>query len=138
MTDLTARTDGELLREFARTRAGEPFAEMVRRHGAMVHGVCRRVAGRDDLAEDAANAAFLVLARKAAAVGSRPDAGGWLHRVADHVARRARDAERRRAFHERRAAAMKTAGDGIEAVDREEILRNVDAALGTLRGGERA
>ena len=135
---MESRTDGDLLQEFARTHAGAPFAELVRRHGAMVHGVCRRVTGREDLAEEAANAAFLVLARKAAAVASRPDAGGWLHRIADHVARRARDAERRRRFHETRAAAMKTVGSEGSPAGREELLQNVDAALGKLREGERA
>src|SRR5262249_30568854 len=74
----------ELLEGFAATKDGEAFAVLVRRHGPMVLGVCRRGAG--DAADDAFQATFLALARQASRVTeSLP---GWLHRVATRMAQR--------------------------------------------------
>lgn len=77
-----SRLDGELLSEFASTRAEAPFAELVRRPMPMVLGVCRRVLGGLPNAEDAAQAVFLTLAQKAGSLRPRAELAGWLHRLA--------------------------------------------------------
>src|SRR5262249_45927606 len=94
-----SQTDGQLLGRFVAARDEASFAALVRRHGPMVLGVCRRVLRHDHDAEDAFQATFLVLARRAGSVGQRGSVGGWLYEVAHHIAVRARsDAVRRRAL----------------------------------------
>ncbi|MBX9581116.1 MAG: sigma-70 family RNA polymerase sigma factor [Gemmataceae bacterium] len=104
------RSSAELLARFADTRDEQAFAELVRRYGRMVLAVCRRGAGHPQDAEDAFQAVFLVLARKAGRVG-RPDAlGSWLYGVAVRVAGRARRAAARRARREVTAAELPDRG----------------------------
>jgi RNA polymerase sigma factor (sigma-70 family) len=100
------RADAHLLDRFVRTRDEEAFAAVVRRHGPMVLAVCRRVLGNAADADDAFQAAFLVLARKAATVGRRGLLAPWLHGVAFNAARRLRRANSRRAVHERPVAEL--------------------------------
>ena len=88
--------DADLLGRFVATRDGEAFAELVRRHGPVVFGVCRRVTGDHHLAEDAFQAVFVVLAAKAAVVRPRDAVAAWLHGVAVRTALRARTAAGRR------------------------------------------
>jgi RNA polymerase sigma factor (sigma-70 family) len=90
------RTDAALLRDFLDTRAEAAFGALVRRHGPMVVGVCRRILGNAADAEDAAQATFLVLATKASALKSRSTLGNWLHEVARRTAQSAYRSKARR------------------------------------------
>ena len=120
-------TDAELLRAYRETHAEQAFAEIVLRHGAMVLRTCRRVLGNGHEAEDAAQAAFVVLARRPTAVQSPLPA--WLHWVARNTSLNLVRARERRAYHE------KTAG-AILAMDRDaapdHLREEVDAALAAL------
>jgi RNA polymerase sigma factor (sigma-70 family) len=91
------RTDGELLAAFVRDPSGEAaFGELVRRHGPLVWGACRRLLPNPSDAEDAFQAAFLVLMRRAGGLTRVPTIGPWLHRVAVWTARNVRRKNARR------------------------------------------
>jgi RNA polymerase sigma factor (sigma-70 family) len=84
------RTDGQLLEHFINQRDEGAFALLLRRHGAMVWSVCRRVLGNPHDADDAFQAVFLVLVRKADSVRPREAVGNWLYGVAYRTALEAR------------------------------------------------
>ena len=100
-------TDGQLLERFA-TREGagaeQAFAALVERHGPMVLRVCRGVLADPHDAEDAFQATFLVLVKKARGLWVNDSLGPWLHQVALRTASCARSAAARRRRHERAAA----------------------------------
>jgi RNA polymerase sigma factor (sigma-70 family) len=99
-------TDGQLLERFLRQHDEDAFAALVKRHGPMVLGVCRRILGDADDADDAFQATFLVLVRRAAAVQPPEMVANWLYGVACQIARKARARALRRRARERQVAAM--------------------------------
>ena len=99
-------TDEELLDRFVSQRDGAAFEVLVRRYGPMVLGVCRRLLQHPQDAEDAFQASFLVLVRKAASLGQRELLGNWLYGVAYRTALRARAVALRRRKQEKQVSAM--------------------------------
>ena len=128
--DLAGLTDARLLAGYVEGGDAAAFEALVRRHGPMVYGVCRRVlAGHQD-AEDAFQATFLVLARKAAAVAPREFLPNWLHGVAHTTALQARRAAARRRAHEYRYA-LRPAPDAPESAG-DDLGPLLDRELGRL------
>jgi RNA polymerase sigma factor (sigma-70 family) len=100
-----ALTDGQLLEGYVSSREEAAFAALLRRHGPMVWGVCRRLLPYHE-AEDAFQATFLVLVKKAASVKPRELVGNWLYGVAHQTALKARVTAARRRGREKQVAAM--------------------------------
>jgi RNA polymerase sigma factor (sigma-70 family) len=128
-------SDAALLAHFVRHRDEDAFAALVRRHGRLVLSVCRRVRGDADEAEDAAQATFLVLARKAATI-SRPDTlAAWLHGTAYRLASRCRRSEVRRRQREARSlreAPGRRALDPLDELSVRELLLLLDEEVQRL------
>ena len=114
-------TDGQLLRQYAAGRDGGAFAALVRRHGPMVLGVCRRLLGHAQDAEDAFQAAFLVLARKARALADPEAVGPWLFGVAYRTALEARAMNTRRRAREKQVRVVPDPAAPGEAPWRELV-----------------
>jgi len=93
-------TDGQLLEEFLTHQNEEAFAEMIRRHGAMVMGVCHRVLRNSHDAEEAFQAVFVLLSQKATSLRGRQTVGGWLHNTAWYCARNLKSKLATRSRHE--------------------------------------
>jgi RNA polymerase sigma factor (sigma-70 family) len=94
------QSDGDLVRRFVAERDEAAFASLIDRHGGMVLGVCRRLLGDVQEAEDAFQATFLVLCRKAGRMQQWGSLGNWLYTVASHVALKARTRSARRRARE--------------------------------------
>jgi RNA polymerase sigma factor (sigma-70 family) len=123
-------TDGDLLRAFAVAGDGDAFAALVKRHGPLVLGVCRRVLHRLHDAEDAFQATFVLLAQRAVALKGYGSLAGWLHGVAYRMAKNAQRADARRRRHEGEAESAtprSPAGEAewreVQAILDEEIQR---------------
>ncbi len=117
-------TDGQLLERFMGADgdvAELAFAAIVDRHGPMVRRICRQMLGDLHDGQDAFQATFFILARKARSVHTRDSVASWLHGVAYRVCLRARSATSRRRTHERTAATL--AGSGASGFD---VVENSD------------
>jgi len=103
----TMNDDSTLLRRFAARRDEDAFAELVGRHlGLVYHAALRQTGGVTQLAEDAAQATFSLLAAKAAKLAEHPELAGWLYTTACHKARELRRGEQRRRQREHTASTM--------------------------------
>jgi RNA polymerase sigma factor (sigma-70 family) len=126
-----APSDRDLLRCFAETGDQAAFGKLFRRHAGMVLGVCRRVLPGEQDAEDACQATFLLLARKANSGRWQPSVANWLYLTARRVAHNARVAAARRVRREKSVAVP----DSVQPVDRmtgRELLAALDEELDKL------
>jgi RNA polymerase sigma factor (sigma-70 family) len=124
-------TDGQLLEQALSRRAEEAeaaFAALVAIHGPMVWDVCRGILADPHAAEDAFQATFLVLVRRAASIRRRDAVGPWLHGVARRIALRARALAARRRLREGQEKAMTATSDPdpIRREDLEALHQEVD------------
>jgi RNA polymerase sigma factor (sigma-70 family) len=124
-------SDRQLLQRFRLNRDEAAFAALLERHGSMVLGVCRRVLGCPQTSDDAFQATFLVLFRRAGSLAWRESLGSWLHEVAYRVALKARVSQQRRHDRERLAARMNLEHHYLEH-DRSELQQVVDAEVASL------
>jgi RNA polymerase sigma factor (sigma-70 family) len=116
---LESCTDRELLESYRQRKDETAFAMLVRRHGPLVWGTCRRLLGESHDTEDAYQAVFLVLARKAGSIRKAESLAAWLHRVARQVALRARTCRDRRCKVENRRRA--DAGTESQSADTSRL-----------------
>jgi RNA polymerase sigma factor (sigma-70 family) len=124
-------SDGELLERFLLRREETAFAILVQRHGPLVLGTCRRLLADTHHAEDAFQAVFLVLARRAAAIRKRASLASWLHGVARRVALRARAQAAARSGRERRPREVPQA-DVLDELMWRELRAALDEEVGAL------
>jgi RNA polymerase sigma factor (sigma-70 family) len=123
--------DGQLLERYVRWRDERAFTNLVQRYGPLVYGVCARVLQNADDAEDAFQATFLVLARKADSLDRRGPLGNWLYTVAFRTAIKARAAIARRRLQETHALEMPMPGPNRD-LEWEELRPVLDEELNQL------
>ncbi len=124
-------SDPKLLARFSRDADEEAFAELVRRHGPLVLGVCRRILGDVHAAEDAFQAVFLVLAKRSGTIHKPELLANWLYGVACRIARKARMKMRRDATRERCAVKMSQQDEWLD-VEWTELKQALDEEVSQL------
>ena len=127
--------DADLLGRWLRHRDEDAFTTLVVRHGPMVRGVCRRVLGNAHDAEDAMQATFLILARKAASLRHPEALAGWLHGVALRLARKARHTADRRRSTGQTLSAPELADphpDPLDLLSARDLLALIDGEIARL------
>jgi RNA polymerase sigma factor (sigma-70 family) len=137
LRDGAGLTDAQLLERFLTHRDETAVEAIVRRHGPMVMGVCRRVLHNRHDAEDAFQATFLVLVRKAAVIASRELLANWLYGVAFNTARKARAASARRRRHETQVTEMPE-GEAVSPDPWDDLRPLLDQELHLLPDRYRA
>jgi RNA polymerase sigma factor (sigma-70 family) len=124
-------SDSQLLETFISQRDDASFEALLRRHGPMVLGVCRRVLHNAHDAEDAFQATFLVLVRKGGSLQSRQLLANWLYGVAYRTAMKARTMNAKRRAKERHAGGMPHSNASHDRAD-EALLAQLDHELSRL------
>jgi RNA polymerase sigma factor (sigma-70 family) len=124
-------SDGRLLERFLTQRDEAAFTALLARHGPMVWGLCRRLLPEPHDAEDAFQATFLVLVRRARSLDRRGSLAGWLHGVAGRVALRARSGRHRERALSEEVPAMGATDPAAEAA-RHELRALIDEELRRL------
>jgi RNA polymerase sigma factor (sigma-70 family) len=127
--------DGALLQRFAFNRDQAAFTALVQRHGRLVLNVCQRVLGDFHAAQDASQATFLVLARKAGMLDRSTPLGGWLYKVAYHLALRSRAMAARQRIGEQEAAdelAGRGVNEDVAGLDQRELHQVIREELQAL------
>jgi RNA polymerase sigma factor (sigma-70 family) len=133
--------DGPLLERFTSRRDPAAFEAIVARHGPMVFNVCRRILPEPSDADDAFQATFLVLVRKAGTLRDQERLGPWLYGVAHRVATRARvqaQARQRRERGRKHPAAVEAAVETSSEIERRELLAVIDEEITRLPEKHRA
>jgi RNA polymerase sigma factor (sigma-70 family) len=134
---LEEQTDAQLLKRFASQQDQAAFAVLVKRHGPMVLRMCRRILHDIHDADDAFQATFLILVRKASLIARPELLSNWLYGVAYRVAVKALAKAARRSKYERRAPVM-TLVDPMADVTERELCAVLDAELSHLPDEYRA
>jgi RNA polymerase sigma factor (sigma-70 family) len=124
-------SDGQLLDRFVARRDGAVFEALIQRHGPVVWGVCRRVLRDHHDAEDAFQATFLVLARKASTVMPREKLGNWLYGVAFQTSMKARATRAKRRIREDHATEMPEP-EAVSQNERDDLIEWLDEELSHL------
>jgi len=125
-------TDAQLLRRFIGQHDEAAFETLLRRHGPMVLGVCRRVLGNEADADDAFQATFLVLVRKAGSLARQALVSNWLYGVAHRTALKAKAMNRRRRAKENEAAKPALAPGAALSRQSDEMHERIDDELSRL------
>jgi len=129
---VTGLSDRQLLERFASERDEQAFAALVERHGAMVQRACHCILRDEHEAQDACQAAFLLLARRAGRLWARDSLGPWLYAVAWRVAIDARKSRSRRLKHERIASTRNTASIAAAAACDADLATVIHEEIGRL------
>src|SRR5215472_17397470 len=125
LREVAGLTDGQLLKDYLGHRDEAALVALVQRHGPMVWSVCRRVLSNYHDAEDAFQAAFLVLVRKAASIASRELLANWLYGVAHQTALKARATSAKRCARERQV--MEKAEPAV--AEQDDLWRDLQPLL---------
>jgi RNA polymerase sigma factor (sigma-70 family) len=125
--------DRELLCQFVQTRSQEAFSQLVHRHMDAVYSSARRQVRDNQMAEDVAQAVFIILARKAAKLQDRESLTGWLIKTTHLASLDAIKIESRRKRHEQRAVSPVDSRMEQNMTPSAEISSELDRALSRLK-----
>jgi len=129
--------DGQLLRQYARQGSEAAFSQLIARHLNLVHSVCLREVGDASLAEDVTQVVFLLLAKKAPALGPDTRLAGWLFQTARFACKNALRREARRKLQEQRVGEQMLFGGHDENALWDRIEPGLNDALASLGAKDR-